>query len=139
MPDIHLIKETKMLEFWFNPQISILKKILIFVVAALVTAALYWMEPLKLDAILMFAGTGIIFLICRYCKVHFASLQPTSLLYRLLTWIPIALLLALIFMNMKDGEILLPGVQGVGFMTLAICLFSPLSLLNQNTQNSTDA
>ena len=139
MPDIHLIKETKMLEFWFNPQISILKKILIFVVAALVTAALYWTEPLKLDAILMFAGTGIIFLICRYCKVHFASLQPTSLLYRLLTWIPIALLLALIFMNMKDGEILLPGVQGVGFMTLAICLFSPLSLLNQNTQNSTDA
>lgn len=139
MPDIHLIKEIEMLEFWFNPQISILKKTLIFIVIAAATLALYWMEPLKLDAILMFAGTGIIFLICRYCKLHFASSNPTGLLYRLLTWIPIALLLALIFMQMKDGEILLPGVQGVGFMTLAICLFSPLSLLNQNAKTSPDA
>ena len=128
-----------MLEFWFNPQISILKKILIFVAIFIATSALYLYEPLKLDAILMFAGTGIIFLICRYCKIHFASKNPTGLLYRLLTWIPIALLLALIFMNMKDGEMLIPGAQGIGFMALAICLFSPLSLLNQNEQKSTNA
>ena len=121
-----------MLEFWFNPQISVVKKFLIFALIAIATAVLYWMEPLKLDAILMFLGTGIIFLICRYCKIHFASKNPTGLLYRVLTWIPIALLLALIFMHMKDGEILIPGAQGIGFMALAICLFSPLSLLNQN-------
>ena len=121
-----------MLEFWFNPQISVVKKFLIFALIAIATAVLYWMEPLKLDAILMFLGTGIIFLICRYCKIHFASKNPTGLFYRVLTWIPIALLLALIFMNMKDGEILIPGAQGIGFMALAICLFSPLSLLNQN-------
>ena len=122
----------RMLEFWFNPKISVLKKIMIFAVIAAATAALYWMEPLKPDAILMFLGTGIIFLICRYCKIHFAYRKPAGLLYRLLTWIPIALLLALIFMQMKDGEILLPGAQGIGFMALAICLFSPLSLLNRN-------
>ncbi|RKG40289.1 MULTISPECIES: hypothetical protein [Acinetobacter] len=121
-----------MLEFWFNPQISVVKKFLIFALIAIATAVLYWIEPLKLDAILMFLGTGIIFLICRYCKIHFASKNPTGLFYRVLTWIPIALLLALIFMNMKDGEILIPGAQGIGFMALAICLFSPLSLLNQN-------
>ena len=121
-----------MLEFWFNPQISVVKKFLIFALIAIATAVLYWMEPLKLDAILMFLGTGIIFLICRYCKIHFASKNPTGLFYRVLTWIPIALLLALIFMHMKDGEILIPGAQGIGFMALAICLFSPLSLLNQN-------
>lgn len=121
-----------MLEFWFNPHVSVLKKCLIFALIAVATAILYWMEPLKLEAILMFLGTGIIFLICRYCKIHFASKHPTGLLYRLLTWIPIALLLALIFMHMKDGEILIPGAQGIGFMALAICLFSPLSLLNQN-------
>ena len=40
--------------------------------------------------------------------MHFAAGQPAGLLYRLLTRIPIALLLALIFMNMKEGEILLP-------------------------------
>ncbi|WP_455595945.1 hypothetical protein [Acinetobacter pecorum] len=125
-----------MLEFWFNPQVSILKKLLIFIVIAMAAAGLYWMEPLPLDAILMFIGTGIVFLICRYCKIHFASKNPTGLLYRLLTWIPIALLLALIFMNMQQGEILIPGAQGIAFMALAICLFSPLSLLNQNKSDS---
>lgn len=121
-----------MLEFWFNPQVSTLRKFMIFIVIAIATGILYWMEPLKLDAILMFLGTGIIFLICRYCKIHFAAQNPTGLLYRLLTWIPIALLMSLIFMHMQDGEILIPGAQGIGFMALAICLFSPLSLLNKH-------
>ncbi len=121
-----------MLEFWFDPKVSITRKLLIFVSIAIITAVLYGMQPLALDAILMFSGTGIIFLICRYCKMHFAARQPAGLLYRLLTWIPIALLLALIFMNMKEGEILLPGAQGIGFMALAVCLFSPLSLLHKN-------
>ena len=122
-----------MLEFWFNPQVSILKKLLFFVVIAAIAVGLYWMEPLPLDAILMFAGTGIIFLICRYCKIHFAAKNPTGLFYRILTWIPIALLLALVFMNMKDGEILVAGAQGIGFMAISICLFSPLSLMHKNT------
>ncbi|WP_442767253.1 hypothetical protein [Acinetobacter bohemicus] len=121
-----------MLEFWFNPQVSTLRKLMIFIVIAIATGVLYWMQPLKLDAILMFLGTGIIFLICRYCKIHFAAQNPTGLLYRLLTWIPIALLMSLIFMHMQDGEILIPGAQGIGFMALAICLFSPLSLMNKN-------
>ncbi|OAL80076.1 hypothetical protein AY606_05400 [Acinetobacter sp. SFB] len=121
-----------MLEFWFDPKTSLLRKLMIFAVIAIATGVLYWMEPLKPDAILMFLGTGIIFLICRYCKIHFAAKNPTGLLYRLLNWIPIALLLSLIFMQMKEGEILIPGAQGIGFMALAICLFSPLSLLNKN-------
>ena len=125
-----------MLEFWFNPQVSVLKKLLIFIVIAATAAGLYWMEPLPLDSILMFVGTGIIFLICRYCKLHCARKNPTGLLYRLLTWIPIALLIALVFMNMQQGEILIPGAQGIAFMALAICLFSPLSLLNQNKSDS---
>jgi len=124
-----------MLEYWFNPQISVLKKLLIFTVIAAITAVLYWIEPLALDSILMFAGTGIIFLICRYCKIYFAAKNPAGLFYRILTWIPIALLLSLIFMNMKNGEILVSGAQGLGFMALAVCLFSPLSLMQQNTDN----
>src|SRR5690606_38583766 len=72
----------RMLEFWFNPQLSFLQKLLFFIVIAVVTALLYWMQPLPLNAILMFVGTGIIFLICRYCKIHFASKKPTGLLYR---------------------------------------------------------
>ena len=127
---------TPMLEFWFNPSISILKKLLIFIAIAVVTGVLYWMEPLSLNAILMFLGTGIVFLICRYCKLHFAAKNPTGLLYRLLTWIPIALLLALIFMQIKDGELLVPGAQGIGFMALGICLFSPLSLLHKHDVSS---
>lgn len=122
-----------MLEFWFNPQISVLNKLFLFIAVAVITGILYWMSPLALNSILMFLGTGIIYLICRYCKIHFAAKKPTGLLYRTLIWIPIALVLALIFMNMKNGDILLAGAQGIGFMTLAICLFSPLSLLNQNS------
>jgi hypothetical protein len=121
-----------MLEFWFDPKIAVLKKLALFVLIGLVTAALYWIQPLKPDAILMFMGTGIVFLICRYCKIHFAAQNPTGLLYRVLTWIPLALLLALIFMHLQSGDILIPGSQGIGFMALAICLFSPLSLLNQH-------
>ena len=123
-----------MLEFWFNPQVSLIQKLAFFIAVATATGILYWMDPLALDAILMFLGAGVVFLICRYCKIHFAAQNPTGLLYRLFTWIPIALLLALIFMHMKNGEILLPGAQGLGFMALAICLFSPLSLLNQNNK-----
>lgn len=122
-----------MLEFWFNPQISVLNKLFLFIAVAVITGILYWMSPLALNSILMFLGTGIIYLICRYCKIHFAAKKPTGLLYRTLIWIPIALVLALLFMNMKNGDILLAGAQGIGFMTLAICLFSPLSLLNQNS------
>ena len=126
-----------MLEFWFNPQVSLIQKLAFFIAVAIATGVLYWMDPLSLEAILMFLGTGVVFLICRYCKIHFAAQNPTGLLYRLFTWIPIALLLALIFMHMKNGEILLPGAQGLGFMALAICLFSPLSLLNQNNPENT--
>ena len=121
-----------MLEFWFDPRVATLHKFLFFILLAVIAAVLYWINPLPLQAILMFIGTGLIFLICRYCKIHFAAKNPTGLLYRVLIWIPIALLLSLIFMHMKDGEILLPGAQGLAFMALAICLFSPLSLLNQN-------
>ncbi|WP_089604296.1 hypothetical protein [Acinetobacter piscicola] len=122
-----------MLEFWFDPKVAIAKKLAFFIVIAIASIALYWYQPLTLDNILLFAGTGIIFLICRYCKVHFAAKNPTGLLYRLLTWIPIAILLALIFKNMNNGEILIPGAQGVAFMALAVCIFSPLALLNKNT------
>lgn len=122
-----------MLEFWFDPKVSIAKKLLFLIFIAVASIALYWYQPLTLDNILLFAGTGIIFLICRYCKVHFAAKNPTGLLYRLLTWIPIAILLALIFKNMNNGEILLPGAQGIAFMALAVCIFSPLSLMNRNT------
>ena len=121
-----------MLEFWFDPKVSIAKKLFFLIFIAAASIALYWYQPLTLDNILLFAGTGIIFLICRYCKIHFAAKNPAGLLYRLLTWIPIAILLALIFKNMNHGEILLPGAQGIAFMALAVCIFSPLSLLNQN-------
>lgn len=121
-----------MLEFWFDPNLPILKKISFFIILALVTVLLYIYAPLKPDAILMFLGTGIIFLICRYCKLHFTRTRNT--LARLLTWIPIALFLALVFMHQQQGEILIPGVQGLGFMALGICLFSPMALFaNPNT------
>lgn len=121
-----------MLEFWFNPTVSVFRKVLFLAVIIAITATLYWIEPLPFSSILMFLGTGVIFLICRYCKIYFAANNPTGLFYRVLTWIPIALLLALVFANMRQNEILLPGAQGLGFMALAICIFSPISLLKHD-------
>ncbi len=118
-------------------QVAVTKKIALLMVIALVTAAVYFLEPLKLDAILMFLATGIVFLICRYCKIHFTAQHPTGWLARLLTWIPLALLLAIIFMQIQHGEILLSGAQGIGFTALAICLFSPLALLHQHHASDT--
>lgn len=116
-----------MLEFWFNPQISVTRKFIIFIAIALATAGLYWIQALALDAILMFTGAGIIFLICRYCKIHFLAQKPHGIPARLMTWIPIALLIALIFAHAQH-ELLILGAQGIGFMALAVCLFSPISL-----------
>ncbi len=126
-----------MLEFWFDPTVSILKKIGFLILLTAVSIGLYLYQPLTAENILFFAGTGIIFLICRYCKIHFASKNPTGFFYRLLTWIPLALLLALVFKNMNNGEILIPGAQGIGFMALTVCIFSPLSLLNKNDKATT--
>jgi len=125
-----------MLEFWFDPKVSLIKKLAFLVLLAIVSISLYWYQPLTLDNILLFAGSGIIFLICRYCKIHFAAKNPTGLLYRVLTWIPLALILALVFKNINNGEILIPGAQGIAFMALAVCIFSPLALLNKNVAHS---
>ncbi|MBF4520167.1 AzlD domain-containing protein [Acinetobacter towneri] len=126
-----------MLEFWFNPQVAVTKKIALLIIIALVTAGLYTLQPLQFDAILMFLAAGLVFLICRYCKIHFTQHHPTGWIARVLTWIPLALLLALIFMQIQHGEILISGAQGIGFTALAICLFSPLSLLHQHQASDT--
>lgn len=128
-----------MLEFWFDPHTSIAKKLLLLIGLAVVTGLLYWKQSLDLISILLFSGTGIIYLICRYCKLHFAQQNPTGLLYRLLTWIPIALILSLIFMQMQHGEIFILGAQGIGFMSIAMCVFSPQSLFHQNNQTNTES
>lgn len=121
-----------MLEFWFDSKIPVERKFILLAVLALSTAGLYLLAPLELSAILMFLGTGLIFLICRYCNMHF--IQTQNFLARLLHWIPIALLMALIFMQFKHGDILILGAQGIGFMALAVCIFSPFSLVNLKDQ-----
>ena len=120
-----------MLEFWFDSKVAIWQKLAFFIVLAVITAALYWYQPLKLDSILMFLGTGIIFLICRYCKIHFFAQKPHAIPARLMTWIPIALLIALIFAH-AQRELLILGAQGIGFMALSVCLFSPISLWHRH-------
>lgn len=116
-----------MLEFWFDPRVPVGRKFILLAVLALVTAGLYLLAPLDFSAILLFVATGLVFLICRYCKIHLS--KTPDLLARLLHWIPIALLMALIFMQFKHGDILILGAQGIGFMALAVCVFSPFSLL----------
>lgn len=115
-----------MLEFWFDPHITISRKLSFLAVFAAITTLLYVLVPLNLTAILMFLGTGLVFLICRYCNIHLKNIA--RLPARILRWIPIALLIAVIFMQFKHGDILILGAQGIGFMTLSVCVFSLFSL-----------
>lgn len=121
-----------MLEFWFDSTISRAKKFLILIVTLLIALGLYRFQPLPPDVILMFAGTGIIFLICRYLKLHFAHKKPAGLLYRLLTWIPIALIFALLFVKTMNN-LMWWGIQGIAFMALAVFIFSPQFLIRSIT------
>lgn len=120
-----------MLEFWFDPKVSVIRKFILLLMVMAVTTILYVLQPLALNHILMFMGTGLIFLICRYSKIHFTSAKPHGVLARLLHWTPIALLLTLVFIQLKQGDILIFGAQGIGFMAIAVCIFSPLSLLKK--------
>lgn len=119
-----------MLEFWFDPKAKLPHKFALFLMLFALTAILYELSPLTLQSILMFMGTGIIFLICRYCKIHFCAENTKNLIARILHWIPIALLLALIFMQYPHPDLLMLGAQGIGFMALSVCLFSFFYLLN---------
>ena len=120
-----------MLEFWFNPQIPRAKKFFLLMITLLIAIGLFRAHPLPLDVILMFIGVGVIFLICRYLKIHFAMDKPTGLLYRLFTWIPIALLFALLFAKTLNNLIWW-GVQGIAFMALGIFVFSPQFLFKKD-------
>lgn len=50
-----------MLEFWFDTQVPTFKKLVILIITLLICIALYQYQPLPLDTILMFTGTGVIF------------------------------------------------------------------------------
>lgn len=130
----HWLRFLLMLEFWFDSTISRAKKFLILISTLLVALGLYHFQPLPTDVILMFTGTGIIFLICRYLKLNFADKKPTGLLYRLLTWIPIALIFALLFVKTIDN-LMWWGVQGIAFMTLAVFIFSPQFLFKSSNSS----
>ena len=114
-----------MLEFWFLPQISTFKKLLIATGILLLSIVLYLRFPIAPVTVLMFLATGLLFVICRFIKVQFTQHQPLGLLARLLTWIPLAALFAVIFSQQQQRDLLLFGIQGVGFMALGIFLFSP--------------
>lgn len=127
-----------MLEFWFLPQISTFKKLLIATGILLLSIVLYLRFPIAPVTVLMFLATGLLFVICRFIKVQFTQHQPLGLLARLLTWIPLAALFAVIF-SQQQRDLLLFGIQGVGFMALGIFLFSPQYLFLPARDSSSDS
>ncbi|MFT4020799.1 MAG: hypothetical protein QM666_04690 [Acinetobacter sp.] len=124
-----------MFEFWFNPATSFSKKLLMVLITLAITLFLFTKQPLPYDAILMFAGTGLIFLICRYIKNIIEKKNAARLLNRLLTWIPIALIVALLFSKALNNLLVL-GLQGLGFLTLSVFLFSPFAGLGKTATES---
>lgn len=121
-----------MLEFWFEPNTTLAKKILILLITLAIAVGLYLYKPLPSLVILMFTGTGLVFLICRYARLQMTQNDPSRFLFRVFTWIPLALILALLFMKTMD-DLLILGVQGLAFMALSVFIFSPLARLSHPT------
>lgn len=119
-----------MLDFWFNPAVSKLQKLLFLGINILIAVGLYLLSPMPTPLIGLFLGVGIIFLICRFCKIHLTSNNPRHLLYRIFTWIPLALLCAIFFLKAPD-HLLDWGIQGLAFMVIGICVCSLHMLKNK--------
>lgn len=123
-----------MLEFWFESNTTLAKKILILLITVAIAAGLYLYKPLPASVILMFTGTGLVFLICRYARLQITKNDPSRFLFRVFTWIPLALILALLFMKTMN-DLLILGVQGLAFMALSVFIFSPLAHLSKPTSS----
>ncbi|MHA3082404.1 hypothetical protein ACX1NX_04335 [Acinetobacter sp. ANC 5383] len=121
-----------MLEFWFEPTTTLARKILILLMTITIAVGLYLYKPLPSVVILMFTGTGLVFLICRYARFQIAKNDPSCFLFRVFTWIPLALILAVLFMKTMD-DLLILGIQGLAFMALSVFIFSPLARLSKST------
>ncbi|PVZ88218.1 hypothetical protein C9426_08470 [Serratia sp. S1B] len=121
-----------MLEFWFEPTTTLARKILILLMTIALAVGLYLYKPLPSAVILMFTGTGLVFLICRYARLQIAKNDPSRFLFRVFTWIPLALILAVLFMKTMDN-LLISGIQGLAFMALSVFIFSPLARLSKST------
>ncbi|MHA3079304.1 hypothetical protein [Acinetobacter sp. ANC 5502] len=121
-----------MLEFWFEPTTTLARKILILLMTIALAVGLYLYKPLPSVVILMFTGTGLVFLICRYARLQIAKNDPSRFLFRVFTWIPLALILAVLFMKTMD-DLLILGIQGLAFMALSVFIFSPLARLSKST------
>lgn len=120
-----------MLEFWFNPNSALSQKILIIAIATITAIGLHLYAPMPSALALLFIAAGIVFLICRFCKIHIIKNNPQLLLYRVFTWIPLAFLCAILFV--KALEQLLPwGIQGLAITVLTICLLSPQVLFKKS-------
>lgn len=112
-----------MLEFWFNRNNSKLHKLLFLVIAIFIAITLHYLFPMPINLTLLFIGAGVIFLICRFCKIHITKNNPKELLYRVFTWIPLAFLCAIIFTHATQN-ILDWGIQGIVQMIITICILS---------------
>lgn len=119
-----------MLEFWFNPTLSRTQKLLFLAVTILIAIGLYWFSPMPIGLVGLFLGIGVVFLICRFCKINITQNNPRHLLYRVFTWIPLALLCAIFFLKAPD-HLLDWGIQGLAFMVISICVCSPHMLKNR--------
>ncbi len=128
-----------MLEFWFSSQLSPLQKLLIACTILILSIVLYLKFPIAPTSMLMFFATGLLFLICRYVRLHFLQDQPVSIWARLMTWIPLALLFAVIFMQHQQRDLLIFGIQGICFMALGIFLFSPQYLFLSHPPQSSES
>ncbi|MBF7683296.1 hypothetical protein I2F27_08140 [Acinetobacter sp. B5B] len=113
-----------MLEFWFNPYTSLARKLCTLILAVIIAVSLHQYFPMPTTLQLLFVGAGIMFLVCRLCKIYVVKNDPRLLLYRVFTWIPLSFLCAIIFVKAFD-QLLMWGIQGIAIMVISICLLSP--------------
>lgn len=114
-----------MLHFWFSPQISHLQKLFMCLGILILTGFSYLKFPMPVEKLALFVITGVVFVICHHLQQFFAKRVVASWVERVLRWLPLALLLALLFQHLGRPQFLPWGILGLGIVATTMFLLSP--------------
>lgn len=125
-----------MLHFWFSPQISHLQKLLMCLGIFILTGYSYLKFPMPIEKLILFFVTGVTFVVCYHLQQFFAKRVVSTWVERVLRWLPLAMLLALIFQSLGKAQFLAWGILGLGVVAMTVFLLSPQGFIHSGQLES---
>lgn len=127
-----------MLNFWFSPYISHLQKFFMCLGVLILTGFSYLKAPMPIETLIPFFLIGLFFVISYHLQNLFKLQFSQRWLARLLRWIPLAILCALIFQQLGRPYFFAWGILGLGTVALTIFLLSPQGFVRSGLSPETN-